>query len=89
MDLLIRIIIAFITGSIGAGLAGGGGSRLGCLGAIFIGFLGSYVGSFVAAKLHLPVIFALQVGGHAYPIIWAIGGAIICVALLNLITRRR
>ncbi|MHC9544848.1 MAG: GlsB/YeaQ/YmgE family stress response membrane protein [Vulcanimicrobiota bacterium] len=83
MDLLILLIIAFLTGSIGARLAGA--SWLGCLGTIFVGLIGSYVGSFLATKLHLPVIFALHVGNHSFPIIWSILGAIICVALLNLI----
>ncbi len=83
MDLLIILIIALITGSIGARL--GGASWLGCLGTIFIGLIGSYVGSFIATKLHLPVIFALNVGGHSFPIIWSIVGAIVCVALLNII----
>jgi uncharacterized membrane protein YeaQ/YmgE (transglycosylase-associated protein family) len=83
MDLLILLVIAFITGSIGAHLAGV--SRLGCLGSIFVGLVGSYVGSFVATKLHLPVIFALHVGGHAFPIIWSIVGSIICVVALHLL----
>jgi uncharacterized membrane protein YeaQ/YmgE (transglycosylase-associated protein family) len=87
MDILILLIIAAITGSIGAHLAGG--SRLGCLGAIFVGLIGSYVGSFVAAKLNLPVIFALHVRGHAFPIIWSIVGAIICVAVLHLLSGGR
>jgi uncharacterized membrane protein YeaQ/YmgE (transglycosylase-associated protein family) len=83
MDLLILLVIAAITGSIGAHLAGV--SRLGCLGSIFIGLIGSYVGSYIATKLHLPVIFALHVGGHSFPIIWSIVGAIICVAALHLL----
>lgn len=87
MDTVILLIIALITGSIGAHLAGA--SRLGCLGSIFVGLIGSYVGSFIAAKLHLPVIFAIHVGGHAFPIIWSIVGAIICVAVIHLIGGRR
>lgn len=87
MDMLILLIIAFITGSIGARLAGV--SSIGCLGSIFVGLVGSYVGSYVATKLHLPVIFALHVGGHAFPVIWSIIGAIICVVVLHLFVGRR
>jgi uncharacterized membrane protein YeaQ/YmgE (transglycosylase-associated protein family) len=87
MDMLIFLIIAFITGSIGASLAGS--SRIGCLGSIFVGLIGSWVGNFIATKFNLPVIFALHIRGHEYPIIWSIAGAVICVAVLHLIGGRR
>jgi len=87
MDMLIFLIIAFITGSIGASLAGS--SRIGCLGSIFVGLIGSWVGKFIATKFNLPEIFALHIRGYAYPIIWSIVGAIICVAVLHLFLFRR
>ena len=82
---LFLLLIAFITGVIGAKLAGR--KRLGCLTSIVLGFIGAFIGTFIAQKLDLPLFPSIRFGPHPFPIIWAILGAALFVAFLNLISR--
>jgi uncharacterized membrane protein YeaQ/YmgE (transglycosylase-associated protein family) len=87
MSLLILLVIAGVCGSIGQSIAGY--SRGGCLVAIALGFVGAFLGSWLAREMHLPEILSIQVGGHAFPIVWAIIGSALFVAIISLITRGR
>lgn len=85
-ELLVLLIIAGICGALGQSLSGF--SRGGCLGAIAVGFIGSLIGTWIARFLGLPSLFAFDVGGTAFPIIWSIIGGALFVAVLSLLTRR-
>lgn len=87
MSLLILLVIAGVCGSLGQSIAGY--SRGGCLMSIALGFVGAFLGSWLAREMHLPEILSVQVGGHAFPIVWAIIGSALFVAILSLITRGR
>jgi uncharacterized membrane protein YeaQ/YmgE (transglycosylase-associated protein family) len=87
ISLLILLLIAGVCGSIGQALAGT--SRGGCLAAIALGFIGALLGMWIAGALGLPEVFALDVGGTRFPIVWSIIGAALFVAVLSLFTRRR
>lgn len=82
---LFLIFIAFFTGAIGASLAGR--KKLGCLSSILLGFIGALIGTFIAQKLDLPLFPWIRIGSHPFPFIWAILGAALFVAFLNLISR--
>lgn len=82
---LFMLLIASITGFVGASLAGR--SRMGCLASIVLGFVGALIGTFIAEKLDLPLFWVIRFGSHPFPIIWAIVGASLFVAFLNLFTR--
>jgi uncharacterized membrane protein YeaQ/YmgE (transglycosylase-associated protein family) len=86
-SVLILLLIAGVCGSIGQALAGV--SRGGCLASIALGFIGALLGMWIAGALGLPEVFALDVGGHRFPIVWSIIGAALFVAVLSLFTRRR
>ncbi len=86
IEILLLLLIAAICGSLGQVLVGystGGG----LLASIFLGIIGAYIGLWVARELNLPVIFALNLGGRSFPIVWAIVGAAIFAAILGLINR--
>ena len=85
-DLLILLVIAGICGAVGRG-AGGGFSKGGCLVSIAIGFIGALLGMWLARQMGLPELFAINVGGTSFPIVWSILGGAIFVALLGLIGR--
>lgn len=85
-SLLILLIVAGLAGAIGQSLAGY--SRGGCLTSIALGFVGALLGSWLSRQLGLPEIFALQIGGTNFPVIWAVIGAALFVAILSLFTRR-
>lgn len=84
---LILLLVAGICGSIGQAIAGY--SRGGCLVAIALGFIGALLGTYLAHAAGLPELFAIEIGGKPFPIIWSIIGAALFVAIISLITRRR
>jgi uncharacterized membrane protein YeaQ/YmgE (transglycosylase-associated protein family) len=87
LGFIILLIIAAIAGSAGMALAGY--SRGGLLVAIVIGFIGAYVGIWLAQQLGLPQFLVLNIDGRPFPVIWAIIGAAILSAILGLLLRPR
>ncbi|WP_017298486.1 hypothetical protein [Nodosilinea nodulosa] len=85
IELLVLLIVAAICGGIGQSLAGY--SAGGCLTSIVVGFVGSYLGVLIARNLGLPELFALQIGGQSFPIIWSIIGATLFTFILALLNR--
>jgi uncharacterized membrane protein YeaQ/YmgE (transglycosylase-associated protein family) len=87
MSFLVLLLVAGICGSIGQAIAGY--SRGGCLVAIALGFIGALLGMYIAGAVGLPELFAVNIGGKPFPIIWSIIGSAIFVAIISLITRIR
>ncbi|MBA3804592.1 MAG: GlsB/YeaQ/YmgE family stress response membrane protein [Acidobacteria bacterium] len=87
IDLLVLLLVAGVCGSLGQAI--GGYSRGGCLVSIALGFIGALIGMWVARNLGLPELFAVNIGGTRFPIIWSIIGAALFVAVISLISRRR
>lgn len=89
MTLMEFFILLFVAGLCGAaGQALSGYSRGGCLGAIAVGFVGAVIGLWLARTLGLPALFAVSIGGTAFPMVWSVIGGALFVAALGLITRR-
>jgi uncharacterized membrane protein YeaQ/YmgE (transglycosylase-associated protein family) len=86
-SLIVLLIVAGICGGIGKSLAGYGNG--GCLASIALGFIGSFLGMWIADKFDLPTMFTINIGGRAFPILWSIIGSALFVAVLSLIARRR
>ena len=87
LGLLLLLIVASICGSIGSTIAGY--SHGGCLVSIALGFIGALFGRWLARVLDLPLVFAPNIGGHSFPILWSIIGSAIFVAIISLISGRR
>jgi uncharacterized membrane protein YeaQ/YmgE (transglycosylase-associated protein family) len=87
IDVIILLIVAGICGSLGQAISGY--SRGGCLVSIALGFVGALVGMWLARLMHLPELFAVQIGTTSFPIVWSIIGSALFVALITLLTRRR
>ena len=84
--LLLLLLIAGVCGAAGKAIAGyfpGG-----FLASIGVGFVGALLGTWVARAVGLPELFAINVGGTSFPIIWAILGSALFVALISLISGR-
>lgn len=84
LDLLFSLFIAGIAGAIGARLAGRD-RPLGCFTAVALGFIGSLLGGWLARRLDLPLLWQ----PFDFPVVWAVVGAAVFVALLNLVGGRR
>lgn len=85
--LLLLLLIAGIVGAAGQSLSGY--SFGGCLVSIVVGFVGAYIGVWLAGQLGLPEIFAVTIEGESFPIVWGIIGSAILSLILGLFTSRR
>jgi len=86
-EFLVLLLVAGICGSLAQSLVGY--SHGGCLVSIVLGFIGALLGTYLAREAGLPELFAIQIGGRTFPVIWSIIGAALFAALLALIRRPR
>ncbi len=82
---LILLLIAAICGGIGQSLAGY--DLGGCLVSIIVGFIGAYIGLWIAGKIGLPDFFTINVDGKPFPVIWAVIGSAIFTFIVALLRR--
>jgi uncharacterized membrane protein YeaQ/YmgE (transglycosylase-associated protein family) len=87
LGFLILLAIAAVAGSIGQALAGY--SLGGCLVSILVGFIGAWLGLWIARQFALPTFFTITVDGEPFPVVWAVIGSAILALLLGLISGRR
>jgi uncharacterized membrane protein YeaQ/YmgE (transglycosylase-associated protein family) len=55
--------------------------------SIVVGFIGAWIGLWLAAKMGLPELFAINIEGKPFPIIWAIIGSALFTLVMALIRR--
>ena len=84
--LLVLLVVAGVCGAIGQSIVGY--SHMGCLGTIAVGFVGAYLGTWIANAFHLPDIFVVRIGNQGFPIIWSIVGSALFVAVISAISGR-
>jgi uncharacterized membrane protein YeaQ/YmgE (transglycosylase-associated protein family) len=85
LGFLLLLLIAAICGGIGQSLAGY--NLGGCLVSIIVGFIGAYLGLWLAGKMGLPRIFEITIEGKAFPVVWAIIGAALFTLIMALLRR--
>ncbi|GAA5521872.1 GlsB/YeaQ/YmgE family stress response membrane protein [Aliifodinibius salicampi] len=85
--LLILLLIAAICGGIGQSIAGY--SMGGCLVSIVVGFIGAFIGKYIAAEFGFTYIFPVEIEGETFPIIWSIIGAAVFSIVIGLVTGGR
>lgn len=84
---IVLLVIAAIAGGLGQALAGY--SLGGCLVSIVVGFVGAWLGLWLAQQFGLPEIFSINVEGQSFPVVWAIVGSAILTFIISLIMRPR
>src|SRR5215218_8157894 len=84
-ELLVLLLIAAICGGIGQSLAGY--DLGGCFVSIVVGFIGAYLGLWLAAKMGLPRLFEINIEGKPFPVLWAIIGAAVFTLIMALLRR--
>lgn len=87
VNFLLLLLVAGVCGAIGQAISGY--SRGGFLVAIALGFIGAFLGIWLAGKLALPELYVLHIGTTNFPIIWSIIGATLFVAVVGLIASPR
>jgi uncharacterized membrane protein YeaQ/YmgE (transglycosylase-associated protein family) len=83
--LLVLLLIAAICGGIGQSLAGY--SLGGCLVSIVVGFIGAYIGLWIAGKMGLPRLFEITIDGKSFPVLWAIIGSAVFTLLMSILRK--
>ena len=87
LEIIVYVVIAGVCGAIGGAIAGG--TRGGFVVSVLLGLVGAFLGTWIARQFHLPAIWTVVIGGHPFPIVWSIVGAIILVAIADLFMRPR
>ena len=87
LDILLLLLIAALVGAVAQRLVGY--AEGGLIVTIALGFVGAVLGSWLAGKLGLPELFTIDVGTINFPVVSAIIGAALFVALLSLLSRGR
>lgn len=83
---LLLIVIAAVCGAIGQAIAGF--SRGGCLISIVMGFIGAWLGTWLANEMALPQVWTINIDGQPFPILWSIVGAALFSLIIGLFTQR-
>ena len=82
---LVLLLIAAVCGAIGQSLAGF--DLGGCLVSIVVGFIGAYIGLWLAGRMGMPHLFEINIEGKPFPVLWAIIGAAIFTLIMALLRR--
>jgi uncharacterized membrane protein YeaQ/YmgE (transglycosylase-associated protein family) len=61
----------------------------GCLVSIVVGFIGAYIGMWLARELSLPELLVVTINREAFPVIWSVIGSAIFALIVGMVTRRR
>lgn len=85
VEFLVLLAIAAVCGAIGQSLAGY--DLGGCLVSIVVGFIGAYIGRWLAGEMGLPELFSVNIGGKNFPIIWSVIGSAIFTLIVALLRR--
>jgi uncharacterized membrane protein YeaQ/YmgE (transglycosylase-associated protein family) len=86
LELIILIVIAAICGAIGQAIAGY--SLGGMVITTVVGFIGAFLGTWIARSVGLPELLMVNIGDQPFPIVWAIIGSALFTAIVALFTRR-
>jgi uncharacterized membrane protein YeaQ/YmgE (transglycosylase-associated protein family) len=84
---LILLVIAAVAGSLGQSIAGY--SLGGCLASIVVGFIGAYLGLWIAQQFGLPEPLLISIQSESFPLLWSIIGSAVLSAILGLVFRNR
>ncbi len=83
--ILLLLLIAAICGAIGQSIAGY--DLGGCLVSIVVGFIGAYLGIWVANQFGLPELWSINIEGKTFPVIWSVIGSLIFTFIVGLLRR--
>jgi uncharacterized membrane protein YeaQ/YmgE (transglycosylase-associated protein family) len=87
LSFIILLVVAGVAGALGQSI--GGFSYGGCIVSILVGFVGAFIGTWIAREFGLPPFFVMRFDGEQFPIVWAVIGAAILSAVLGLLFRSR
>lgn len=87
LGFILLLIIAALAGSLGQVIAGY--SLGGCVISIVVGFIGAFLGLWIARQFDLPEPLPITIQGETFPLVWSVIGSAIFAAVFGLLFRRR
>lgn len=87
LGLLLLLVVGAICGAVAELIVGW--SAGGFLASAGIGFIGALIGGWLARVLGLPSVLAVHIDTVTIDIVWAVLGAVVLLAILSAIRRRR
>jgi len=87
LGLLLLLVVGAVCGAVAELIVGW--SAGGFFASAGVGFLGALIGGWLATALRLPSIFAVRIDTVTIDIVWAVLGAVILLAILSVLRRRR
>lgn len=85
LGFLLLLLIAAICGGIGQAIAGY--DLGGCLVSIVVGFIGAWIGIYIAERMDWPYFFEISIEGKPFPVVWAVIGSALFTFLIALLRR--
>jgi uncharacterized membrane protein YeaQ/YmgE (transglycosylase-associated protein family) len=85
LGFVVLLVIAAVCGMLGQALSGY--SVGGCVASTIVGFIGAFIGMWMARQLGLPELVPVVVDGETFPVVWSIVGSALLSLLLGLISR--
>jgi len=87
VEFILYLVIAGICGAVARAIAGG--TSRGFIVSILVGFVGAFLGVWIARMTRLPRLVVVTVEGHPFPIVWSIVGGIMLVSIAQALLPRR
>jgi uncharacterized membrane protein YeaQ/YmgE (transglycosylase-associated protein family) len=81
LGFILLLVLSAIVGVVAMAVVGFRAGGL--LAAIGVGFVGGLLGIWMASVFDLPALLTINVGGVAFPLLWALLGAILLVAIIS------
>ena len=81
VQFLLLLLIAGVCGFAASPLMGAQRQKL--IFMIVLGFVGAFVGQWIAGYFGLPMILPLELGGRAFPLVWAVIGSVVVVGVVS------
>lgn len=84
VNILLLLGIAGICGGIAQAIVGF--TWGGCFTSIVLGFIGAFLGWWIADILDLPLFYQIVIQGRSYPVVWSIIGGMVFVTILDIVS---
>jgi uncharacterized membrane protein YeaQ/YmgE (transglycosylase-associated protein family) len=85
IEFAVLLAIAGVCGYAASQLMGA--KRVNVVMLVALGLVGAFVGKFIAAFFHLPLIGTIHLAGNSFPVLWAMLGAVVVVGLVSAMTQ--
>ena len=85
LGFLLLIVVGALCGAVAELIVGY--SPGGFLVSVAVGFVGAWIGGWLAGVFHLAPVLVVRVEGHAFDVVWTVLGSIVLLLVVSLLRR--